>query len=109
MNKLVSLSRTKQMDLLRPALRAPVRSITWQVDMTKDRRIGHKQQMAEFRKFISEIEGSSADEHPGWRKEHLKPNEVRQRKLNKLSGKRSVNKVRGILDFIELKGDLKMH
>jgi hypothetical protein len=86
-----------------------VRSITFGLKLNEMDARGYPEPKGRhFQKFLRELDGASAESNPGWRYEYLKPNEKRKMKANKHSGRRSVNKVKGLLDLIDLKRDIKM-
>ena len=85
------------------------RGITFGVDFKEmDRRDMKVNQNPNFRSFMGELEKANVEPAPGWRYEYLKPNEKRSMKANKLAGRKSVNKVKGIIDLINLKRDIRM-
>ena len=85
------------------------RAITYQIELNEVDRRGYKvRNHHEFRGFLKQLENTSADSNPGWRYEYLKPNEKRKMKANKLQGRRSVNRVKALLDLIDIKRDIRM-
>jgi len=85
------------------------RGITYEVALNEvDRRGYSVNKINEFRGFIKQLDETSADPNPGWRYEYLKPNEKRKMKANKLQGRRSVRRVKALLDLIDIKRDIRM-
>jgi hypothetical protein len=113
MNLLTTRSRSLATVMRGAMTSSSSRGITYVIDFTEPKEPGQwagyrPYKDNHFRKFTAQLEEASCDPYPGWRKEHLKPNHKRQMKINKINGRRSNNKVKGIIDLIEFKRDIKM-
>jgi hypothetical protein len=61
----------------------------------------------ETAEFINYTNTVGQDEFPHYRKEYLSPSEKRGMKANKAEGKKSNQRVRGLVQFIQLKQEMK--